>query len=74
MLWLGLNTQEPWISLNNTTRSREAVAKVNGRLGEGTEGGLQNELKLREETDINRARGKRDTDKESDGDRTVEDR
>lgn len=67
MLWLGLNTQEPWISVHNTTHSRERGMKVN-RQGEKSEGALQSELRPR---DVNGARGERDTDKESDGDRRV---
>lgn len=51
MLWLGLNTQEPWISPHSTTHSGERGMKANDRRGERREGGLQDELKLR---DINR--------------------
>lgn len=54
MLWLGLNTQEPWISPHNTTHSRESERERGAR-----EGGLQNELKTRE---TNRTRGKRDAE------------
>lgn len=62
MLWLSLNTQEPWISVHNTTHSRERGLKVNDRRGA---------RELCRPRDANRARGKRDADKESDGDGRV---
>lgn len=60
MLWLGLNTQEPWISPHNTTHSGERGMKVNDGQGETSEGDLQNELKLRAEMGGRRARRQRE--------------